>query len=203
MRKSAESVEEARRDIKRKVKRGPRAVRTLTGEAALTQFERDLKREMACHYKASDFSYSVIAEHLGVTRDIVKKWFQEPEMQARCAKIVEDMVGAAVKFGQLGSFEMLEIIAGHARESDDEKISLQAACEYLDRVGLTKVNKSESKSASTIKEERELNLVDKSGIIDALAEGAPPEVLHRAAELMDELFALTSEHTDKDLTHHA
>jgi hypothetical protein len=201
VRKSAASVEEAKSEIKRRVKRGPRAVRRVSAEQSLHQFEREIKREMACHYKASDFSYGDIADALGLTRDIIKKWFQEPEMQARCAKIVEDMVGSAVKFGQLASFEMLEIIADVARSADDDKTAIQAACEYLDRIGLTKVNKSESKSASTIKEERELNLVDKDGIIDALADNAPPEVLQRAATLMDELFSLTAEHTDKDVTH--
>lgn len=202
-RKRAGSVAVAQGNIKRRVQRGPKVTSSLATESSLSEFERTIKREMACHYKAADYKYKDISEVLGVTVDVLKKWFQEPEMQARTAKIVEDMVGSTVKFAQLGAFEMVEIIADIARKADDDKTALQAACEYLDRIGMTKVNKSESMSAQTIREEREVSLVDKGGLIDALADGAPPEVLHRAAALMDELFGLVAEHTDRDVTHSA
>lgn len=202
-RKRAGSVAVAQGNIKRRVQRGPKVTSSLATESSLSEFERTIKRETACHYKAADYKYKDISEVLGVTVDVLKKWFQEPEMQARTAKIVEDMVGSTVKFAQLGAFEMVEIIADIARKADDDKTALQAACEYLDRIGMTKVNKSESMSAQTIREEREVSLVDKGGLIDALADGAPPEVLHRAAALMDELFGLVAEHTDRDVTHSA
>lgn len=200
MRKSA-TVLEARNDLKARYRRGTKTTRKLTSEANLTEFDRAIKRELACHYKASSFSYNYIADALGVTRDIVKKWFMEPDMQERSAKLVEDMVGAAVKFGQTHAFEMMEMLAEIARTTHDDRVAIQAITEYLDRIGLTKVNKSESVSAATVREERDVNLVDKSGIIEALAESAPPEVLQRAATLMDELFSITAEHTDKDVTH--
>jgi hypothetical protein len=201
MRKSYTTVAEARNEMKARYRRGSKRTRKATSEQNLSEFDRALKRELACHYKASSFSYTYIADALGLTRDIVKKWFQEPEMQERAAKLVDDMVSAAVKFGQTHAFEMMEMLAEIARTTADDRVAIQAITEYLDRIGLTKVNKSESKSASTIREEHEVNLVDKSGIIEALAENAPPEVLQRAATLMDELFSITAEHTDRDITH--
>jgi len=203
MRKSPATVAEARNELKARYKRGTKRERKLTTEGSLTAFDRQVKRELACHYKASNFSYIYIADALGLSRDIIKKWFQEPEMQARAAELVKNMVDAAVKFGQTHSFEMMEMLAEIARTTDDDKVAIQAICEYLDRIGLTKVNKSESKSAQTIREEHEVELVDKSGLIEALAENAPPEVVSRAAEIVDELFAMTAEHTDKDVTHGA
>ena len=203
MRKSAATVAEARNEIKAKYRRGTKTERKLTSESALTAFDRRVKRELACHYKASNFSYNYIGDALGLSRDVIKKWFQEPDMQARTAELVKDMVDAAVKFGQTHSFEMMEMLAEIARTTEDDKTAIQAICEYLDRIGLTKVNKSESKSAQTIREEHEVELVDKSGLIDALADNAPPEVVSRAAEIVDELFALTAEHTEKDVTHGA
>lgn len=200
-RKSAATADEQRGREKRKYLRGSRAVRTVVSPDKLQPWELDVKKEMACHYKASDYKYSEIADILSVTVDVVKKWFQEPAMQERASAIIEDMVDSSIRFGRLGAFEMLDIIASIARSSPDDKVAMTAACEYLDRIGLTKVNKSESATTATVKKENEINLIDKSGLIEALADGAPPEVLHRAAELLDELFSITAEHTDKDVTH--
>jgi len=187
--------------MRRAAKRGSRVTRVAVSEQNLDAFDRRLKRELACHYKASGYPYAEIAKQLDLTTDVIKKWFQEQEMQDYAAKLQEDMVDAAVKYGQTRAFEMLDMLANIARDTDDDKVAIQAIAEYLDRIGLTKVNKSESKSAATVRKESEVQLVDKSGILEALAEGAPPEVLHRAAEIMDELFSLTAEHTDKDVTH--
>jgi hypothetical protein len=199
--KRATSAATAQANIKRTVQRGPHKTTTITSEDKLTEFERQIKREIACHYKAADYKYKDIAAVLGITVDVVKKWFQEQEMQDATAKIVDNMLESTIKYGRLQTFEMLDIIADIARKAEDDKVALQAAAEYLDRVGLTKVNKSESLSTATTREEREVRLVDKEGLIEALSESAPPEVLQRAATLMDELFSLTAEHTDKDVTH--
>lgn len=201
MRKSAETYEEEKERVVRRVTRGRYTRRTVRAEGDLAGFEKELKQELACHFKAASWTYKQIAERLEVTENVVKKWFQDPAMQERAAKLVDDMIGSAIRFGQTEAFDMLEIIANVARTAEDDKTAIQAACEYLDRIGLTKVNKSESKSAAVVREEHEVNLVDKDGILDALADGAPPEVIQRAATLVNELFSLTAEHTGMDVTH--
>jgi len=201
MRKSAETFNEEKERVRRRVTRGRYAKTTIRDEKDLAVFEREVAMELACHYKAASLTYKQIAERLQLTENIVKKWFQDQAMQEKSAKLVQDMIGNTIRFGQTQAFDMLEIIAEVARTSDDDKTAVQAACEYLDRVGLTKINKSESKSAAVVREEHEVTLTDKTGLLEALQESAPPEVVSRAAELVDELFSLGSEHIPGGVPH--
>jgi predicted transcriptional regulator len=194
-------VIEARDAQRRKIVRGPRTTSVAQSETKLADFEREVKREMACHFKASDYTYNEIARRLGLGVNTIKKWFQEEEMQKRCAEIVKDMVGSTMNYARLNAFEMLDIIADVARTAEDDKTAITAACEYLDRIGMTKINKSESLSTQTVKNQHEI--VDRTGLLDALSENAPPEVLHEVAEKLDQAFSLVAEHTEQDVTHNA
>lgn len=199
MPRRAQTVEQERRDIKRRYRRGRKTETVIRGESALTDVEREIKREIACYLKAQDFSYTYIADALGLTKDVVKKWFQEPEMQTRVREVFDDITAAGVKLLKSYAIEFIEMLAELARTAED-KIALTAIIEGLDRMGIAKVNKSESISAQTIREEREVDITDKSGLVESLKE-ADPTIQVAAAEKLEELLALAAEHTDRAVTH--
>lgn len=175
--------------------------RQLTGERALTDTERIVKRQMFCFLKAQDFTYSYIGAKLGLTQDVLKKWAQEDVIRAEIAVICEDFVAGAISYARSYAIEMLEMLSEIARTTDDDATAIKAITEFLDRIGLAKVNKSESVSAQTIREQREVDLVDKSGLLEALSENAPPEVLQQVASQLDNVFSVVAEHTGKNVTH--
>lgn len=201
-RKKMDTVAAHRDEIAKKYKRGPKAEKRVRGESALTETDKLVKQDVACYLKAMDFSYGYIAESLGVSKDVLKKWFTNDElgMQERVAQIRESYTAGAIKLMKTYAIELVEMVMEIARTTDDEALVLKIAVEMWDRMGIAKVNKSESITAQTIREEHEIDITDKSGLVDALRH-APPEVQARAAEAMEELMALTAEHTDRDVTH--
>jgi hypothetical protein len=194
-RKQKDTVQAHRDDIVKKYKRGPKAEKRVRGEDALTETDKLVKRDVACYLKAMDFSYGYIAESLGVTKDVLKKWFTNDElgMQDRVAEIRESYTAGAIKLMKTYAIELVEMVMEIARTTEDEALVLKIATEMWDRMGIAKVNKSESVSAQTIREEREIDITDKSGMVEALRH-APPEVQARAAEAMEELMSLATEH---------
>lgn len=194
------SATEARADIKRKYKRGRKTEKVLTGESALDETQRIVKRELFCYLKAQDFSYNYISDSLGISKDTMKKWAQEPEIRERVTEIATDFVEGAIKYARTYAIEMLEMLAEIARTTHDDKTAIMAITEFLDRIGLTKVNKSESKSAQTIREERSVDITDKTGFLDAIDQ-APPHVQAQVAAKLEEAFSLASEHTERNMTH--
>lgn len=197
-RKKAATLEQQRQDIRRRYKRGPRAEKRIASDESLSEVERAVKQETAAFLKAAGFSHGYIGEALGMSRGAVRKWFEDGELQKRVITIQTDFLDGAVKLLRTYAIELVEILVNVARTAEDPKIVIQAATEALDRMGLAKVNKSES--AASITERREVDITDKSGLVEALKD-APPDVQQRAAEHMEELFALTAEHTERDVTH--
>lgn len=198
MRKSVEDIEQQRADLRKRYKHGPRARRELIAWDLLTEVEKATKLEAACFLKAGGYSHTYIGEALGTTRGTVKQWFALPGMHDRVAEIQQDYIDGAVKLIKTYAIELFEMLVNIARDSDDDRIRIQAITEALDRMGLAKVNKSES--AATVTKRNEVDLTDRSGIMAAMKE-APPEVQQEMAAKMDEVMAMAAEHTDKDVTH--
>ena len=193
-RKKAETLEQARNDIKKRYKRGKRESK-ITSLADLTDVELAVKRESACYLKAADFSYTYIGDALNTTKSIVKRWFEEPAMRERVAEIQEDYIDGGVKLLRTYVIELIEMLVEIARTTSDEKIAIQAITEALDRAGLTKVNKSESASVRTNKSE--VDITDRTGLLAAMAD-ADPSVQQEMARKLEDALALASEHTGRD-----
>jgi len=193
-RKRAVSLQEQRTDIRQRYRRGKKQENTVRGEDALTEAERIVKTEIVCHLKAMDYGHAYIARAVGVSASTVTRWLQDPAAAKRVVEISNDFVQGAVQYLKTYAIELIEMLVELARTTEDDKVALAAITEALDRIGISKVNKSESISAVTNREE--LELTDKSGLVDAL-KGAPPEVQAKAAEKLGEFLALTSEHTEK------
>lgn len=199
MRKPAATLDEQRDDLKRRYKHGPRAKRVIVNFDSLDETEKAVKLEAACFLKAAGYPHSYIGEALGTTRGVVSNWFHEiPEMRVRVSEIQADYIDGAVKLLRTYAIELIEMLVNIARTSDDDKVRINAITEALDRMGLAKVNKSES--AASVTQKSEVDITDKTGLVESLKD-APPEVQQQAAKHMEELLALSAEHTDRDVTH--
>ena len=197
-RKTGVTLDEQRREIKRRYKKhGTRAEKRIVSVESMTETERAVKKEAACFLKAADYSYTYIANALGISKSAVRKWFDEDaEMRKRVVAIQKDYVDGAVAMLKTYAIELIEMLVEIARSDIDPKVRIQAITEALDRMGLSKVNKSES----AVTKHTEVDLTDKSGLVEAMKD-APPAVQQEMARKLEEIQALASEHTDKDVTH--
>lgn len=195
-RKTASSLDKQRQDVKKRYKHGTRAQKRIVGEDALSAVELATKKEAACFLKAADYPYNYIGEALHMTRGTVRRWFEDDAMRERVAEIQQDFVDGGVKLLKTYAIELIEMLVEIARSDIDPKVRITAITEALDRMGLAKVNKSESAVSKT--EKREVDLVDKTGLVEAMRE-APPEVQQVMAKKLEELQTLASEHTGRDM----
>jgi hypothetical protein len=196
-RKNAQTIEEGRAAIKRRYKIRGRAEVVRRGSLDdLSDVELAVLKTKACFLKAAGFSHTYIADALDTTRSIVGHWFEDPAMRAEVLTINDDMIGGALKLIKTYSIEFIEILVDIARTSDD-KTALSAVQDGLDRMGLTKVNKSEGVSVHETR--TDITITDPHGLIDKLKD-APPEVQQKAAEHMEALMSITAEHTDANVT---
>ena len=200
MRKTQGTLAEQRNKLKRNYRRGQKAEGVRVVDlSTLADVELEVMKVKACFLKAAGYSHTYIAQALNTTRSIVGHWFEDPEMRAEVLKINEDMVGGSMKLLKTYAVELIEMLMEIARTSDD-KTALTAITEGLDRMGLTKVNKSEGRSV--IETKTDIEITDPHGLIDKLKD-APPEAQQAAAEHMEALMAITSEHTDANVTDNA
>jgi predicted regulator of amino acid metabolism with ACT domain len=191
-RKNRSTLDQQRDETKARYKRGPRARRDVVPEEQLSDVELAVKKTHAIYLKATDFSYSYIADAVGLKRTTVKKWFEDPQMRNSVAEVHANFIDGAVKLLKTYAVELVEILVNVARTADDPKVVIQAATEALDRMGVTKVNKSESATTNT--EKKEVEITDTTGLVDALRD-APPEVQAKAAQQMQDLEAVLKEHS--------
>lgn len=196
-RKKAENLEEIRVDIRKRYKQGARASRGMTSFSSLSEMEQAIKKEGACFLKAADFSNNYIGDALGVTKGTVKGWWEEPAMRSRVEEIQADFIDGAVKLLKTYAIELVEMLVDIARDGlVDPKVRIQAITEALDRMGMSKVNKSES----AVTKKNEIDITDRTGLL-AKMETASPEAQQAMAAKLDEAFAIAAEHTDEDVTH--
>jgi len=198
-RKSGRTLSDNREATNRRYRRGSKITKVLRGDGAIPELELAMLQDYACLLFAAGCSQDYIADAIGVSRGTVNGWFKnDKSMAERVAQIKQEMIGSAVKLMHTYTLEIIEGLMDMARSTDDEGLAAKIWQDLLDRIGISKVNKSESVSAQTIREQKEVDLVDKSGLAEALKD-APPEVQLAIAERMDEVLALASEHTGKDV----
>jgi hypothetical protein len=200
VRKTAGTLAQQRNKMKRNYRRGQRAEGVRVVDLSpLSDVELEVMKTKAAFLKAAGYSHTYIAQALNTTRSIVGHWFEEPEMRAEVVRINEDIVGGSLKLLKTYAVELVEMLMEIARTSDD-KTALQAITEGLDRMGLTKVNKSEGRSV--IETKTDIEITDPHGLIDKLKD-APPEAQQAAAEHMEALMSITSEHTGVNVNDNA
>ena len=192
-------LEKSRDKIKRRYAAGPRSERVVRG--ALPPDIEAARRIQAAYLRAGDYSFDYIAEAVGMSATVVRKWFDDPEMDKLVAKIIEDQVDGAQALLKSYSIELIEELVNIVRTSDDMETRRKAINDALDRIGLAKVNKSQSVVETNNTDRSVVDITDKTGLVEKLRD-APPEVQAKAAEHMEQLLAIAAEHTDAEgLTH--
>jgi len=186
--------------MRKRYMRGSRANRELVSFESMTEGERWIAKERAALLKAAGFSYTYIGEAVGFSRATIKSWFTEdPELVARVVEFQQDFIDGAVKLVKTYAIELFEMLVEIARdERNDPRVRIQAITECLDRMGIAKVNKSESAVTKTSK--NTLDIVDKTGLLAAMKD-APPEVQQELAQKLEDAMGLVAEHSDRDVTH--
>jgi len=198
-RKSGKSLSDNLNQIHRRYQRGSLVRKAIKGN--FTERETALAKEAACLLSAAGFSEAYIAEALGTTRGVVNGWFKNDEALAdRVLQIKDEITVSAVKLIRSYMLEGVEMLMEIARTTTDEKLAASVIQDLLDRGGVSKVNKSESVSAQTVREEKEVHITDKGGLVEALRE-ASPEAQLAAAEHLEAFLAIAGEHTDESVTH--
>lgn len=149
------------------------------------------KKSQAILLKAADNSYAYISKHLGVTKRLVKYWFEsDPTMHERVEVVRKDMTDGALKMLKSASVEAVDIILQSARGALRDrqwKEAREGAETVLDRTGLSKVNKSESKVTKTDRTEHDVS----EDFFDKF-ESLPIETQRRVAEMMAEVQELVT-----------
>jgi GTP-dependent phosphoenolpyruvate carboxykinase len=185
-RRPPQNLNEQRNDIRRRWKRGlvggGRSQRKVV-EAELGEIEVRLKKAQAVLLKASDFPNTYISETIGVSVGTVRKWFSEDEVKKEIAEVQDKMVDGALMYLQTYAIEAIEGILEIGRKSVDSKVALQAWQDVLDRMGVTKVNKSER--LETVRDEISIAEEDWEKF-----ESLPEDTQRKLAELSEEMQEL-------------
>jgi predicted transcriptional regulator len=202
-RKSQKTLAQGREDIRRRYVRGNRINHAIRGDTALTDLEREINMEVACVLTAAGFSHNYIADALSVTKDTVSGWFKNEQhkesMARRVAQVKAEILSGAVDLLRASAIEIVESLLTMARTTEDEALAARILMDLLDRIGISKVNKSESISAQTIKQTQEVDITDTHGIVEVLGH-LDTDQQEQIATHLEAAMAIVSEHTDKDVT---
>lgn len=153
----------------------------------LTNAELHYSQAYAAALKATGHSWRYISDTINIQTSLVKAWADDETWQAMVAKVASDIVEGGVENLRRASLDLTEMLLDLARRTTDDGVKLRAIESGLDRVGIAKVNKSESIVRKRDETEHSLSadLVEKM-------EGLPLTTQQRLAELaieMDELIS--------------
>jgi hypothetical protein len=170
-----------------------RKLTKITDEKQLIAAELVWYKNYAAILKAVGYSFRYISDTIMVQTSIVKSWFDESELQEKVKLVQEDIVTGAVEHLQNHTVELTEMLIELARTTEDDSVKLRAITEGLDRVGVTKVNKSESVVTKSERQE-----VDFSTEIFEKMEALPIESQEQIARLAAEMEGVISEAKGKE-----
>lgn len=146
--------------------------------------EQDHVINMVLVMKLAGYTQTQMARVIGISRNQVKAMLDAPEVNEKLVLLRSALPSAALDLLEGYMIEAVQVIVDIMRTSPDDKISLQAALEVLDRTGLPKASKSERHNIN----EEQITVTD-DGLVDRLRE-ASPEVQEEAAVLVERLEAL-------------
>lgn len=153
----------------------------------LTKAELGFAQAYAAALKAVGYSWRYISDTINIQTSLVKAWADEEDWRSMVTKVASDVVDGGVENLRRASMELTEMLLELARRTTDDAVKLRAIESGLDRVGIAKVNKSESIVRKRDETEHSLS----SELVDRM-EGLPLNTQQRLAELaveMDELIS--------------
>lgn len=138
--------------------------------------------------KLAGYTRSQMAKVVGISKGQIKEILEKPEITERLIKLRSALPQAALDLLQGYMIEAVQAIVDVMRTTGDDKFVLQAAGEILDRAGLPKASRQERHS---VNEDRTTFTDD--GILEKLR-SASPEIQEQAAQLIESLESLLSQH---------
>ncbi len=175
---------------KAKVREGDKVRRKYKKNLALTRKflpgEREHVIDMVIILKIAGYERSQICRVLNIATTQVQELLADPEVSEKLIALRKALPAAALDLLQDYTIEAVQTLVDIMRSSTDDKITLQAVSEILDRTGLGKATKQERHQ---INESRTVFTDD--GIIEQLRK-ASPEVQEQAAQVIEQLEALLS-----------
>lgn len=159
-----------------------RKVGKITDESKLLPAELEWSKNYAAVLKAVGYSYRYISDTLMIQTGIVKAWFSDEDVQAKVTLVQTDIISGAVDHLKNYAVELVEMLMELARTTTDDSVKLKAIESGLDRVGVSKVNKSESAVTKTERQEVEFS----ADVFERL-EALPIETQEKVAALAAEM----------------
>jgi len=172
-----------------------RKVKKASKENELDPQQKMFRYAYSAILKAGDFRTTYISDVVRVSKGLLKKWFAEDEHQKMVEQVMADTLTGALEFLERHRIEFIENLLVIARESPDWAVRLRANESGLDRTGLAKVNKSESKVVTDNRETREFQFAPE--FWDQL-EGLPLKTQQELAELSSQMEKIVSEAAGKE-----
>lgn len=143
-------------------------------------------------FKLASYTNTQIARIVGISKGQVKSLLETPDAQQLLTELRLKIPAAALELLHGYMIEAVQAMVDVMRRSPDDKMVLSAAAEILDRGGIPKTQRQEKKSEHS----ENLNITD-DGLLASLRE-ASPEVQEKAAQLVEGLEQLLSEHASID-----
>jgi hypothetical protein len=142
--------------------------------------------------KLAGYTRSQMSKVIGVSKGQIKQILDRPDISERIVEIRQALPQAALDLLQGYMIEAVQAIVDVMRTSSDSKYILSAASEILDRAGLPKASKQER---HTVNEDR--TTFTDQGIVERLRESSP-EVQEQAAQMIESLESLLTQHADTE-----
>lgn len=145
---------------------------------------------MVCVLKLAGYSGRQMSQVIGISRTQVAGILNKPEVQDQLVELRARIPEAAITLLQGYMIEAVQAIVDVMRTTTDDKLVIQAASEILDRAGIPKASRQERHN---INEEK--TTFGDEGIVERLRQ-ASPEVQEEAAQIIERLEGLLTEHAD-------
>lgn len=153
--------------------------------------EIDYKQDMAIILSLAGYNHKEIALSLGEHRNLIGEWMKDPKVVDKFMALSEDLPDSARKLLETYSIEAVHTLVDIMRTSEDDKMILDAAKEILDRGGIPKTSRTESKQ-----EKRETFEISDDDFLSKIRQ-LPPEKQEEAAQMVENLSEWLTEQSPK------
>ena len=182
------AIDKQRTQIRRRYKKN------LSTKRKILPGQNEFVIDMVLVFKLVNYSNVQIAKIVGVSRGQVAEILNDPQVAERLAKLQKNLAGAAFDLLQTYLIEAVQTLVDIMRTEKDNQIVLKAAAEILDRAGMPKASRSESKVDKTLTQETKLTADEE---MMAAFRDLSPELQEEAAQMVEGIQTFLAEHKGK------
>ena len=179
------AIDKERTQIRRRYKKN------ITTKRKILPGQNEFVTDMVIMLKLVNYSNVQVAKIVGVSRGQVAEILADEKVAERFAKLQKNLSGAAFDLLQTYLIEAVQTLVDVMRTADDNMVVLKAASEILDRAGIPKASRTESKVDKTTTQETKLTADEE--MMSAFRE-LSPELQEEAAQMVEGLQTFLAEH---------